>query len=133
MRILLIVTASVVALSFSIALAQTHSTNLSPSGAGIEGTIEISPTHGGPIREDIPDSKPLASIQFTVQREGESTPVASFTTDQQGHFRVSLPPGRYNVTREGGKRGIGKFGPFAVEVAAGKMTLVQWHCDSGMR
>jgi hypothetical protein len=44
-----------------------------------------------------------------------------------------LSPGRYSVTREGGKRGIGNFGPFDVEVVAGKMTPVQWQCDSGMR
>ena len=120
-------------LSFSFYVAQTRSMDASDSGSGIEGAISISPTHGGPIREGVSDSKALASIKFAVLREGESAPVASFTTDEKGHFRVSLPPGHYSVAREGGKRGIGSFGPFDVEVGAGKMTSVQWHCDSGMR
>jgi hypothetical protein len=107
--------------------------NGAEAGSGIEGVILIGPTHGGPIREGMPDSKPLPNMKFNVQREGEETPVASFTTDAEGKFHVSLPPGKYSVAREGGKQGVGSYGPFEVEVVAGKMSPVQWHCDSGMR
>lgn len=93
----------------------------------------MGPTHPGPIRKGAEASKPLANTPFAVLSEGKATPIASFTTDEKGHFRVSLPPGHYSVSREGGRRGIGRFGPFAVEVAAGKMTPVQWDCDTGMR
>ena len=123
--------ASLVVLSFCLCLGQTSPT--STSGTGIEGSLVISPARPGPIRQGDPDSGPLPNAKFLVVKEGETVPVASFTTNEEGHFKVSLPPGRYTVVKEGGKRGIGRFGPFGVEVAAGKMTNVQWRCDSGMR
>ncbi len=104
-----------------------------PSGAesGIEGAITISPAKPGPIRADAPGSKPLTNTTFVVEnKNGEA---ASFTTDEQGRFRVSLPPGHYKVLLKGRKTSIGHFGPFEVDVAPGKMTSVQWECDSGIR
>jgi hypothetical protein len=104
-----------------------------PSGAetGIEGVITISPAQPGPIRADSPGSKPLANVTFAV--ENETGEVTSFTTDDQGHFRTSVPPGHYKVSIKGRKSTIGRFGPFDVDVVAGKMTRVQWECDSGIR
>ena len=103
------------------------------SGAetGIEGVITISPAQAGPVREDGPGSKPLVNATFAVENEKGS--VASFTTDGQGHFRTSVPPGHYKVSMQGRKSSIGRFGPFEVDVVAGKMTNVQWQCDSGIR
>jgi Prealbumin-like fold domain len=104
-----------------------------PSGTetGIEGVITISPTQPGPIRADTPGSKPLANTAFVV--ENQKGQVASFTTDDQGHFRISLSPGHYKVSSKGKKVGIGHFGPFEVDVVPGKMANVQWECDSGIR
>ena len=123
---------------FSITLAflimsALFSPGQTPSGAetGIEGIITISPTQAGPVRDDSPDSKPLAKATFAV--ENDKGEVASFTTDDQGHFRTSVPPGHYKVSMKGRKTSIGRFGPFEVDVVAGKMTNVQWQCDSGIR
>jgi hypothetical protein len=104
-----------------------------PSGTetGIEGVITISPIQPGPIRVDSPSSKPLANATFAV--ENEKGEVASFTTDGQGHFRTSVPPGHYKVSMKGRKSSIGRFGPFDADVAAGKITKVEWQCDSGIR
>ena len=104
-----------------------------PSGAetGIEGVITISPTQAGPVRDDSPASRPLANAAFAV--ENEKGQAASFTTDDQGHFRTSVPPGHYKVSIKGRKSSIGHFGPFEVDVGPGKMTKVQWECDSGIR
>jgi hypothetical protein len=104
-----------------------------PSGTetGIEGVITISPTRPGPIRADDPGSKPLANVTFAV--ENETGEVTSFTTDDQGHFRTSVPPGHYKVSIKGRKSTIGRFGPFEVDVVPGKMTKVQWDIDSGIR
>jgi hypothetical protein len=104
-----------------------------PSGAetGIEGAITISPSQPGPVRADTPGSIPLANSTFTV--ENEKGEVASFTTDDQGRFRTSVPPGHYKVSIKGRKSSIGHYGPFEVDVAPGKMTNVQWECDSGIR
>lgn len=103
----------------------------SESGTGIEGVITISPTHPGPVREDASSSAPLANIPFVVQTEKGI--VTSFTTDAQGRFQVSLEPGHYTIAMKEKKRGIGGYGPFDVDVVAGKMTKVEWRCDSRMR
>jgi hypothetical protein len=98
---------------------------------GIEGSITISPTQPGPIRDDTPGSKPLANTAFVV--ESQKGQVASFTTDDQGHFRIPLAPGHYTVAIKGRKSSIGHFGPFEADVVSGKMTKVEWQCDSGIR
>src|SRR6266496_3065485 len=95
---------------------------------GIEGVIMISPAQPGPIRADSPGSIPLANAAFVV--ENEKSEVASFTTDDQGSFRIPLPPGHYKVSIKGRKSSIGRFGPFETDVVAGTMTKVQWECDS---
>jgi hypothetical protein len=101
------------------------------AATGIEGVISISPIHGGPTRVGVSDSKPLANVEFIAQSEkGIAT---SFTTDEQGRFRVLLTPGRYTVSKKEKSGRIGSYGPFEVDVADGKMTKVQWNCDSGMR
>jgi Prealbumin-like fold domain len=99
--------------------------------SGIEGAITISPANPGPIRADAAGSMPLANATFAVENnKGE---VTSFITDDQGRFRVLLPPGHYKVSLQGRKTTIGRFGPFEADVAPGKMTNVQWKCDSGIR
>ena len=103
----------------------------SESDTGVEGVITISPAQAGPVRADGPASRPLVNATFAV--ENEKGEVASFTTDGQGHFRTSVPPGHYKVSMKGRKSSIGRFGPFEVDVVAGKMTRVQWECDSGIR
>jgi hypothetical protein len=99
--------------------------------SGIEGVISISPARPGPVRVDEAGSVPLANATFVI--ENNSREIASFTTDDKGHFRAAVPPGHYKVSLKGRKTSIGRFGPFEVEVAPGKMTNVQWECDSGMR
>ena len=98
---------------------------------GIEGVVTITPIHPGPAVEGVPTSAPLSSTTFIV--ENEKGVVTSFTTDDQGRFRVSLAPGYYTVSLKEKKQGIGNYGPFDVDVVAGRMTKVQWECDTGMR
>ena len=117
-----------------ILMAAYASPGQTSSGAetGVEGIIAISPTQAGPVRADAPSSGPLANASFVVKDE-KDTVALEFTTDDQGHFRVSLPPGHYKVLLKGRKGGPGRFGPFDVDVVAGKMSKVQWECDSGIR
>ena len=114
-------------------MAVCASTGQTPSAgeSGIEGVITISPSQPGPSRVDAPGSKPLANTAFVV--ENQKGEVTSFTTDDQGHFRIPLGPGHYTVSIKGRKTTIGRFGPFEVDVVSGKMTKVQWECDSGIR
>ena len=98
---------------------------------GIEGVITVSPIHGGPVRPGMTSSAPLANATFIVGNDGGA--VTDFTTDAQGRFKVSLAPGHYTVTKKDQQRGIGRYGPFDVDVTAGQMTKVEWQCDTGMR
>ena len=116
-----------------IAMAVCASAEQTPSGgeSGIEGGITISPANPGPIRADAPGSVPLANATFVVEKNNGE--VTSFITNDQGRFRVSVPPGHYKISLKGRKTTIGHFGPFEADVAPGKMTNVQWECDSGIR
>lgn len=103
----------------------------SEAQTGIEGVITVGPVNGGPARIGIPGSRPLPNATFIAQNEkGTAT---SFTTDDQGSFRVSLVPGHYTVSLKEKKGGIGRYGPFQVDVVAGQMAKVAWRCDTGMR
>jgi len=116
-----------------IAMAVCASAEQTPSGgeSGIEGVITISPANPGPIRADAPGSVPLANATFAVEKNNGE--VTSFITDDHGRFRVSLPPGHYKISLNRRKTTIGHFGPFEADVMSGKMTNVQWECDSGIR
>jgi hypothetical protein len=100
-------------------------------GTALEGAISVGPTRGGPSRIGVPDSAPLANTGFVVKKGSDV--VASFTTDDQGRFRIALPPGHYAVSIKEQKSKIGRYGPFEVDLAAGQVNKVQWTCDTGMR
>lgn len=101
------------------------------AGTVLEGVIVISPAHPGPTREGVSDRAPLAHTAFIVQKANETA--GSFTTDEKGAFRISLPPGHYTVTAKNAPPRIGHFGPFEVDLVEGQVTRVSWTCDSGMR
>ena len=124
---------NLLAVFWLIAMAVCASTGQTPPGgeSGIDGIITISPAKPGPTRIDEAGSVPLANTTFAIESNGSEA--GSLTTDDKGHFRVTLPPGHYKVSLKGRKTSIGHFGPFEVEVVSGKMTNVQWECDSGIR
>jgi hypothetical protein len=99
---------------------------------GIQGTVMVSPTRPGPIRagSDTPNAAPLPNAAFRVT--SNQGVVTTFTTNAEGHFRVPLKPGHYSVLLAE-NRFPKPCGPFEVDVEAGKMTEVEWRCDSGMR
>ena len=101
-----------------------------PGSTGLEGVIVVSPAGAGPEKVGVPNSAPLAKVDFDVKK-GEQV-VASFRTDDQGRFRISLAPGHYIISMKAGKHRI-RSGPFEVDVVAGQIKRVQWTCDSGMR
>ena len=109
-----------------MATAQTPT----PAPSGIEGVIMVSPSRPGPDRIDIPNVAPAGNVKFLVKKDDAL--VTSFTTDAEGHFRISLPPGQYTVLREGASARVGRW-RFDAEVKAGEVTTVRWTADSGMR
>ncbi len=95
--------------------------------SGIEGIITVSPAQPGPTRIDAPGSVPLANAAFVV--ENNNAEVASFSTDEKGRFRLTLPPGHYKASLKGRKTSIGRFGPFEFDVALRENDK----CPMGMR
>ena len=121
------IAATLIALVCMTAVAETPA----PGTSGIEGTIVVSPTRPGPIRKDEEMSvAPVGNTQFVI-KAGDAT-VKTFTTDGEGRFQVSLPPGHYVVLREGAAPRVGSW-RFEADVIAGQMTKVNWTADSGMR
>ena len=101
-------------------------------GSGIEGIVMVSPIWPGPIKKgsEKPNVAPVASAVFSVANEKGT--VTSFTTDSEGRFRLSLSPGHYVVSLAE-YRFARPCGPFEIDVESGKMTKVEWRCDSGMQ
>ena len=122
---------TLIALFCCVARAETQPTPPPEPGTGLEGSISLHNISGGPVRQGVPDSKPLANTAFVVKK-GDLT-IASFTTDDQGRFRISLPSGHYSVSKKDWKSRVGFFGPFEVEIVAGQTKNVQWNCDTGMQ
>lgn len=102
-----------------------------PPSTGIEGTISISPSHGGPIKIGESASAPMANMTFDVVNEAGA--LTSFQTSASGEFRVPLAPGHYSVKPHDSKTRFPRCGPFEVDVTADGFKKMQWVCDSGMR
>jgi len=111
--------------------ADTQPSPSPEASAGLEGSISLHTISGGPVRQGVPDSKPLANTTFVVRQEERV--VTSFTTDAQGRFRVSLPPGHYSISKKDWQSRVGFFGPFPVDIMPGQIKKVQWNCDTGMQ
>jgi len=122
---------TLLALLCSVARAETQPTPRPEAGNGLEGLIFLHNISGGPVRQGVPDSKPLANTTFLVKK-GDLT-IASFTTDDRGRFQISLPPGHYSISRKDWTSRVGFYGPFEVEIAAGQIKKVEWNCDTGMQ
>jgi len=97
--------------------------------SGIEGVILVSPPRPGPLRKEGPSVAPAGHLEFVVKKADAR--VTTFTTDEAGKFRVSLPPGHYVILREDSGVGPGHW-QFEADVGSA-MTKVTWTGDSGMR
>jgi hypothetical protein len=102
------------------------------AATGIEGIVTVSPTRPGPSRRgsETRNVAPLPNAIFRVANDKGN--VASFTSGPDGRFHVVLKPGHYIVSlaEQPFPRPCG---PFEVDVASGKMSQAEWHCDTGMR
>jgi hypothetical protein len=117
---------------FLIVCASVVRSESKADNTGITGVILVTPIRPGPIKKGSESSQaaPLSNATFTIN-SGDGV-VTTFTTDTMGHFKALLKPGRYAVTLAE-HRFPKPCGPFEVSVEAGKMTQVEWRCDSGMR
>ena len=121
-----------VSLLFLIVCASVARSDSKAGNTGITGVVLVTPIRPGPIRagSESPNAAPLPNATFTVSSDRGA--VTKFTTDAMGRFKVLLEPGHY-VVLLAENRFPKPCGPFEVNVEAGKMTNVEWRCDSGMR
>jgi len=121
-----------VTLCFLIVCASAARSESKTSKTGITGVVVVTPIRPGPVRKgsESPNAAPLPNAKFTITSDGGA--VTTFTTDTMGHFEISLKPGHYVVVLAE-NRFPKPCGPFEVNVETGKMTNVDWRCDSGMR
>jgi hypothetical protein len=102
--------------------------------SGISGTVILGPTcatgDAPGAHEPVPCLTPY-SAQLAVL-DGENVVVIRATSDAEGRFRVTLPPGDYVVAPQGGDPyPIAQ--PLPVTVPVGEFVEVQINYDTGIR
>ena len=117
---------------FLIVCASIARSDSKAGNTGITGLVLVTPIRPGPIRagSETPTAAPLPNAKFSVT--SDETLVTTFMTDADGRFQISLKPGHYSVSLAE-NRFPKPCGPFKINVEAGKMTDVEWRCDSGMQ
>jgi hypothetical protein len=101
------------------------------SATGIEGSVTVSPIHGGPSKMGEPDSAPVANATLVIETAAGT--IKTITTDEKGYFKVELPPGRYRIrTEKIGMRGRA-CAMNDIDVTAGSFKQIKLDCDTGMR
>jgi hypothetical protein len=121
-----------VSLLLLIVCASVARSESKTGNTGITGVVLVTPIRPGPIRKgaESPTAAPLPNATFTAT--SDRGVVTKFMTDTKGRFKVLLEPGHY-VVLLAENRFPKPCGPFKISVEPGKMTDVEWRCDSGMR
>lgn len=86
------------------------------------------------IREGEPClDQPLSAV-VVVTRKGESTSYAEVTSDDDGSYKLRLPPGEYDVSGHAVDDGPFPFlKPVHVTIHTDEFTTLDLHFDSGIR
>ncbi len=101
--------------------------------SGIEGTVKIGPTCGGPIGGDVSgcEDKPYQTT-INVKTADGSRIITTFKSGVDGTFRVRLDPGTYLLT-SGTSGRLPSLSPETVVVKANEYTHIDLTFDSGIR
>ena len=63
--------------------------------SGIEGQVLRTNVKPGPVRQGEPTEVPFSATFRVLDADGNE--VLTFTTDEEGRFKVVLPPGEYTI------------------------------------
>src|SRR5438067_10640309 len=96
--------------------------------SGIQGTILAGPAWPGPVRIGSPC--PDRPVAMTVEVVNGTTVAATFTSDANGAFSVSVGAGTYTLRS---KNGLPALRSTTVVVVEGQFTQVELHADTGIR
>ena len=113
------------------ALIATGAAAASSGSSGVQGTVTLSPTCGGPQREGVACSAPYADVELRLLASDGSA-VASTRTATTGHYLMTAPAGRYRVQVMTPVK-ITRCPSPEVVVVARTTSVADIECDSGMR
>lgn len=130
-------------LVFLLGIAATASAQ---AQQGIRGTVVFksgnlmpgpgrTPPAGKPVRRELFVYEPTKMAQMKTRADGfyeavQTRLIKRAWSDQQGRFRITLPPGQYSVLVKEPEKGLfanvfdGEMNAFPVEVKAGRFTTV---------
>ena len=113
----------------------TGGTGVEPLYSGVEGTVTLGPTC--PVMRIPPDpacaDKPYSTnIQIIAVGSPKSSPFATVQSDENGNYKIMLPPGQYTL-----EPASGSVKPRCetknVVVVASEIIKVDLSCDTGIR
>lgn len=129
---IILVTTLIIIFSLNACSVLNPTTPYPTLSSGIEGTVTEGPMCPGPVpigNNPCPDQPYQASIAIIDKNKKQ---IKQITTDNDGYFKIQLPPGMYTVHPEPGK-------PFPIAsdqtvlVVDGKYTQVAIIYDTGIR
>ena len=125
----------VLVMLFALAACGVSGPGGSSAGQGtLVGDVSAGPTCPVQSTDHPCPPKPIANARVTIETPSGGAVVATATTDAQGHFSVSLPPGDYRVRVEPGNGGLPRQDqPQNVTIRAGATTSVRIQLDTGIR
>lgn len=98
MQSLLYLILSMVLFSFIVNPCNSIVQNEAASDSGIEGTVLRGPTCPVVIENDPCPDEPFSALFHVFSEDGKE--VATFRSDEEGHFRVVLEPGHYTIVAD---------------------------------
>ena len=104
---------------------------IAASKSGIQGQAWISPACPGPVKlgRECPDL-PYQGNLWILGEDGSV--IAEITTNSDGSFEATLPPGTYTITQPKGTA-LPALPPQEVTVSPGQFTQIELILDSGLR
>ena len=118
---------------FGLAVLAGYATAQVPASAtGVTGSVVVSPALPGPQRAGVPDSRAYAGATILL-RDAQGRVIARDVTDHAGRFTVDVPAGEYTVEVDTEGARYPRCPPIELTIRKGATTVVELHCDSGMR
>ncbi len=106
---------------------------MSSETSSIKGVVRLGPTCPAQRKDDPACADKLYKTKLELTRFNSVEVLKTFSSNNDGEFEVSAPPGEYSIREAGGGRDskCGKNGLIPVE--AGQTTEVIVFCDTGIR
>ncbi|MDD5433145.1 MAG: hypothetical protein PHE77_00580 [Candidatus Pacebacteria bacterium] len=116
-------------------LVDNGGTGILPFDSGVEGVVMLGPTC--PAIKDPPEpdcaDKPYATIiQVIAVGSPKSSPFATVDSDQQGKYKIMLPPGEYALQAVGGEV-LPRCETKNITIEPAKILEANLSCDTGIR